>query len=61
MQETQSIRKNIYDSTKSKNAALEEARALFRFRDVLVQLVRRDIIARYKRSILGILWTMSLE
>ena len=41
-----------------KNAALEEFRALIRYRDLLYQLVRRDIITRYKRSVLGILWTM---
>lgn len=58
MQGSQSIRKNIYDSSKRKNAALEEIRALIHFRDLLYQLVRRDIITRYKRSVLGILWTM---
>jgi ABC-2 type transport system permease protein len=58
MQETQAFQKNIYDSNKRKNAALEEIRALFRFRDLLVQLVRRDIVTRYKRSFLGLLWTM---
>jgi len=58
MQGSQLIRKNIYDSSKRKNAALEEIRALFRYRDLLMQLVRRDIVTRYKRSVLGILWTM---
>jgi ABC-2 type transport system permease protein len=58
MQEFHPIRGKIYDSSKRKNPALEEIRALFRFRDLLAQLVRRDIITRYKRSVLGILWTM---
>lgn len=58
MRENQSFRKNIYDSSRSKNAALDEIRALIRYRDLVLQLVRRDIITRYKRSILGILWTM---
>jgi ABC-type polysaccharide/polyol phosphate export permease len=49
---------NIYDSAKNKNPAIEEFRALIRYRDLLVQLVRRDIVTRYKRSVLGILWTM---
>jgi lipopolysaccharide transport system permease protein len=49
---------NIYDSDRNKNPAIEEFRALIRYRDLLVQLVRRDIVTRYKRSILGILWTM---
>jgi ABC-type polysaccharide/polyol phosphate export permease len=58
MQVSRSVRKNIYDSSKSRNPALEEIQALIRYRDLLVQLVRRDIIARYKRSFLGVLWTM---
>lgn len=28
------------------------------YRDLVLQLVRRDIVARYKRSVLGIAWTM---
>ena len=48
----------IYDSAKLKNPALEEIRDLIQFRDLLVQLVRRDVVTRYKRSVLGILWTM---
>jgi ABC-type polysaccharide/polyol phosphate export permease len=52
------INNNIYDSDKIKSPALEELKDLFRFKDLIVQLVRRDIVARYKRSALGILWTM---
>jgi ABC-2 type transport system permease protein len=48
----------IYDSAKRKHPAIEELLALFRYRDLIYQLVRRDIVARYKRSILGIAWTM---
>ncbi len=49
---------NIYDSAKNKHPSLEEVRGLIRYRDLLYQLIRRDIVARYKRSFLGILWTM---
>jgi ABC-2 type transport system permease protein len=49
---------DIYDSARNRNPAIEEFRALIRYRDLLVQLVRRDIVTRYKRSVLGILWTM---
>jgi ABC-2 type transport system permease protein len=49
---------NSYDSARNRNPAIEEFRALIRYRDLLVQLVRRDIVTRYKRSVLGILWTM---
>mgnify|MGYP001203868633 CR=1 FL=1 len=49
---------NIYDSSKQRNLAIEELRSIFRYRDLIFQLIRRDIVTRYKRSFLGILWTM---
>lgn len=48
----------FYDSAKHGNYALDELRQCFRYRNLLIQLVRRDITSRYKRSILGIAWTM---
>ena len=48
----------IYDSAKRGSKALEELRSVFQYRDLIYQLVRRDIVARYKRSVLGIAWTM---
>jgi len=48
----------IYDSAKSKGAFIEEIKAVIRYRDLLVQLVKRDILTRYKRSFLGVFWTM---
>ena len=48
----------IYDSSKRKHPAIEELLALFKYRDLIFQLVRRDIVARYKRSVLGVAWTM---
>jgi len=48
----------IYDSLKQRNLAVEELRSVFRYRDLVFQLVRRDIVTRYKRSVLGLLWTM---
>lgn len=47
-----------YDSTERGSLALEELRGIFQYRDLIYQLVRRDIVTRYKRSILGIAWTM---
>lgn len=47
-----------YDSQKRKSPAIEELLDLIQYRDLIFQLVRRDIVARYKRSILGIAWTM---
>jgi len=48
----------IYDSSKQRNLAIEELRSIFHYRDLIFQLVRRDLVTRYKRSVLGILWTM---
>jgi ABC-type polysaccharide/polyol phosphate export permease len=47
-----------YDSAKRGHPALEELRGIFQYKDLILQLIRRDIVARYKRSVLGIAWTM---
>ena len=47
-----------YDSEKRNSPALEELQDIIQYRDLIFQLVRRDIVARYKRSVLGIAWTM---
>jgi ABC-type polysaccharide/polyol phosphate export permease len=47
-----------YDSEKRTSPALEELQDIIKYRDLIFQLVRRDIVARYKRSVLGIAWTM---
>ncbi len=47
-----------YDSDARGSVALEELRGIWKYRDLIVQLVRRDIVSRYKRSALGIAWTM---
>ena len=49
---------DIYDSDKTKSLFIEEIKAVLKFKDMLGQLIRRDIVARYKRSSLGLLWTM---
>lgn len=48
----------IYDSAKRGSPALEEVRGIIQYRDLIYQLVRRDIVTRYKRSVLGVGWTM---
>jgi ABC-type polysaccharide/polyol phosphate export permease len=53
-----SKRSQAYDSLKRGPVALEELRGLIKYRDLIFQLVRRDIVSRYKRSALGIGWTM---
>jgi homopolymeric O-antigen transport system permease protein len=47
-----------YDSAVHKFPALEEIREVSRYKYLLLQLTRRDILARYKRSFLGVAWTM---
>ncbi len=48
----------VYDSAQLATPALEEARSIFRYRGLVFQFVRRDLVARYKRSVLGVAWTM---
>ncbi|HWS23253.1 MAG TPA: ABC transporter permease [Anaerolineales bacterium] len=48
----------LYDSRKSPPAPIEEILSIFRYPDLIRQLVYRDLVARYKRSFLGVLWTM---
>lgn len=55
---TEKNRSISFDSAKQDFPAIEELKGLIKYRDLIVQLVYRDIVARYKRSILGVLWTM---
>jgi len=48
----------VYDSAANASPALTEIQELKHYRYLLKQLVRRDIVARYKRSFLGVAWTM---
>lgn len=48
----------VYDSARRGNSAVAELRELFNYRYLIWQLVRRDVLTRYKRSFLGIAWTM---
>ncbi len=47
-----------YDSSQHKSNALAELQEIFHYRNLVFQFIRRDILTRYKRSILGIAWTM---
>jgi ABC-2 type transport system permease protein len=49
---------SIYDSSRRRVAALDELQNVLDYRNLIVQLVRRDILTRYKRSVLGVAWTM---
>jgi ABC-type polysaccharide/polyol phosphate export permease len=48
----------IYDSEHRGSLAMEELRGIVKYRELVFQIVRRDVISRYKRSVLGVAWTM---
>jgi ABC-2 type transport system permease protein len=55
---SQAVLPVVYDSTRRSSIVLEELREVFNYRYLILQLVRRDILTRYKRSFLGVAWTM---
>ena len=48
----------VYDSAARGRPLVDEASNLWQYRGLLGVLVRRDIVARYKRSLLGVWWTL---
>ncbi len=50
--------KPIYDTDRQRSKALYELIQVWHYRDLIYQLIYRDVTARYKRSVLGIAWTM---
>jgi len=48
----------VYNSSLRGLPALEELRELIRYRNLVFETVRRNIVVRYKRSVLGVAWTM---
>ena len=47
-----------YDSASRGSPPLEELHEVIHYRNLILQLTRRDVMTRYKRSVLGIAWTM---
>ena len=47
-----------YDSSSTRSPALNEFQELWRYRDLLRLLVANSIKTRYKRSALGVVWTL---
>lgn len=47
-----------YDSAQRGPLAVEELCGVLEYADLIYQLVQRDIVARYKRSVLGVAWTL---
>ena len=48
----------IYDTARRSFLFVEEAKALWAYRHLVAELVGRDIKVRYKRSVLGVAWSM---
>lgn len=48
----------VYDSSHVGLRVVEEAVDIWRYRHLVLELIRRDIKVRYKRSVLGIGWSM---
>lgn len=48
----------IYDSSKRPHPLVEEFLSLIKYRELIYQFTSRSITARYKRSIIGVAWTM---
>lgn len=48
----------VYDSAAPARPLLDELRNLRTYRGLLAILVRRDVVLRYKRSVLGVWWTL---
>ncbi|MBP1692758.1 MAG: ABC-type polysaccharide/polyol phosphate export system, permease component, partial [Chloroflexi bacterium] len=50
--------KDIYDTAQQPAPLIEEIMALVKYKDLIYQFVARAIKTRYKRSMLGVIWTM---
>ena len=48
----------VYDSSRRPHPFVEEWRELYRFRDLVAHWSVRNVTIRYKRSILGVVWTL---
>jgi ABC-type polysaccharide/polyol phosphate export permease len=48
----------IYDSARRPHPLIDELLALIKYRELVYQFTARSITARYKRSIIGVAWTM---
>lgn len=49
---------SVYDTATHIHPAIDELKNVARYRYLIFQLVQRDILTRYKRSVLGVAWTM---
>lgn len=52
------MKKLYYDSAHQQLRIFSEIRSLFKYRHLINELISRNIKSRYKRSVLGVAWTM---
>jgi ABC-2 type transport system permease protein len=52
------MKTDIYDSAQVQRTLLDEIRSLVKYRYLIGELILRNIKTRYKRSLLGVAWTM---
>ncbi len=48
----------IYDSSRRPHPLIDEFLSLWKYRELVYQFTARTITARYKRSVIGVAWTM---
>jgi ABC-type polysaccharide/polyol phosphate export permease len=48
----------FYDSARHRSPLIDEVQALMRYNNLVVQFVSRSLKTRYKRSTLGVVWTL---
>jgi len=48
----------VYDSARRRSPLFDELRTLVKYRGLIQQFVSRSLKTRYKRSMLGVVWTM---
>ncbi len=53
-----SLNSKVYDSAKHPHPFVAEFLALIKYRELLFQFIARSIKTRYKRSVLGVVWTL---
>jgi ABC-type polysaccharide/polyol phosphate export permease len=49
---------NVYDSAAQRRPVVDETLSLWNYRSLIRLLVTRDLTLRYKRSVLGVWWTL---
>lgn len=56
--ETGAVDDTVYDTAAAVDPLDDELRALIRYRDFVLLWAKRNVSLRYKRSLLGVLWTV---